>query len=454
MSGRILIVDDVATNRVILAAKLTAAYFDVVFAETGAEALDKCRTERPDLVLLDVLMPGFDGFETCRRIKGDPALAEIPVIMISTLLSAENRVAALKVGADDFYSRPENEGVLIARVRNLLRAKRVMDDLSLRGQALDDLGLVSALQTEGPALKTKPSLNVIEIATASLKPLIRATKLAKRYTLTYNDSAAKSPPDLVLIAADPSGPRHFRRIATLRADLATRAVPILLILPQSDPKAIAEALDLGANDVLVTPDQDRELTLRIDHWLDRKIREDRLRNRLQNSLSEAALDPLTGLHNRRYFERHFARTVAESEHSGKGFALLMIDIDKFKRVNDKHGHQAGDDILCELAERLNSNLRSVDLVARIGGEEFLVAMPGTTRAEAMAAAERLRNLIATQPFLSKPGSPGITLTASIGLVCDRDVAGPLARLTDAADQAMYRSKHKGRNMVTVFSFAA
>lgn len=452
MSGRILIVDDVATNRLILSAKLTKAYFDVVFAENRREALTKIHRQNPDLVLLNNRRSAADGLETCKRIRKDAQLANIPIIMIASHFSRDDRLAALRAGADDFFARPENDRVLLARVRNLMRSKRVLDDLALRGQALDDLGFEMRTQAGSSLRGNRPRITCHGAQSQERQQVVGDPNLQQRYT--FADDTATTTADLFLIVADPIERSHNKRIARIRAELQTRNVPIILLLAQCNDRMIAEALDLGANDALVLPVNPAELALRIDHWLARKSREDMLREQLQTSLSEAALDPLTGLHNRRYFERHFARAIRNADQSGKGFALLMIDIDNFKRVNDAFGHATGDAILRQLAERLNANLRGVDLIARIGGEEFLVAMPATTRSEAMIAAERLRHLIADMPFSTVHPEQSLRITASIGLVCDKELRAPLTRLTDAADRAMYRSKSEGRNMVTLSSFAA
>ena len=128
MSGRVLVVDDVATNRLLLRAKLSSAYYDVVVAENGQQALEMARSEQPDMVMLDVMMPEMDGFEVCMILKSNPDTAHIPVIMVTALDTPEERIRGLEAGADDFLSKPFNDLALFARVRNLMRMKMMFDD--------------------------------------------------------------------------------------------------------------------------------------------------------------------------------------------------------------------------------------------------------------------------------------------------------------------------------------
>src|SRR5476651_1251965 len=132
MSARILVVDDVEINVKLLGAKLASEYFDVLSASSGAAALLICEAELPDIVLLDVMMPEMDGFEVCRRLKADPRTADIPVVMVTALSDAADRLRGLEAGADDFLTKPVNDIALFARVRSLIRLKRTVEELRLR----------------------------------------------------------------------------------------------------------------------------------------------------------------------------------------------------------------------------------------------------------------------------------------------------------------------------------
>ncbi|MEO0503200.1 MAG: GGDEF domain-containing protein, partial [Pseudomonadota bacterium] len=193
----------------------------------------------------------------------------------------------------------------------------------------------------------------------------------------------------------------------------------------------------------------------------RKMMTDALRATVRTGIEASVIDPLTGLHNRRYAMPHVTRIAERAQRTGKPFALMIADMDHFKRINDQYGHAAGDAVLIEVANRLRSNLRAVDLVARIGGEEFLMVLPGVTLKNARAAAKRLCRRVGT-PAIAIPGqSQPINATISIGLVvCDTDTGLPRGMaltaeaLLDRADRALYDAKAEGRNRVTLCRPAA
>ena len=164
MSGRVLVVDDVATNRLLLRAKLSSAYYDVVVAENGTQALEMARGEQPDMVMLDVMMPDMDGFQVCKTLKAAEETAHIPVIMVTALDTPEERIRGLEAGADDFLSKPFNDLALFARVRNLMRMKMMFDELRLRDMTSRELGLADLVsepeadnEPGGPILLAPPS---------------------------------------------------------------------------------------------------------------------------------------------------------------------------------------------------------------------------------------------------------------------------------------------------------
>src|SRR5947207_1736034 len=146
MTARVLVVDDILSNVKLLEAKLSAEYFEVITAYNGLECLAKM-SGAPDIVLLDVMMPGMDGFEVCRRIKGDPKTAHIPVVMVTALDQPSDRVAGLGAGADDFLTKPVDDAALFARVRSLVRLKMMTDELRLREATGQSMGLIDPAET-------------------------------------------------------------------------------------------------------------------------------------------------------------------------------------------------------------------------------------------------------------------------------------------------------------------
>ncbi len=291
MSARILVVDDNPLNLRMLADWLATEHYVVNTATDGFEALAKIAAERPDIVLLDVVMPELNGFEVCRRIKADPTMADIPVIMVTALSDVDDLVRGFDAGAEDFVTKPFNFDALMARVRSQLRRKR-----------------------------------------------------------------------------------QYERI-----------------------------------------------------------------------VEEALVDPLTCAFNRRYFDAHAPRMAARCRAARNPVAVLMIDVDNLKQINDARGHSAGDRVLKEVVDRFTSALRPSDLVARMGGDEFVVVMPETDQDAALQIAERLRSRIGDTPV------EGVAVTVSVGAAASRpDEEEELDATLQRADAALYEAKRAGGNRVIAY----
>ena len=205
MSGRVLVVDDVATNRLLLRAKLSSAYYDVVVAENGLQALEMARGEQPDMVMLDVMMPDMDGFAVCAALKAAEETAHIPVIMVTALDTPEERIRGLEAGADDFLSKPFNDLALFARVRNLMRMKMMFDELRLRDMTSRELGLVDLVGE--PEVDVEPSGPIL-IAPPDDAPRAALGRAAER--------AAAHPDDRHPFRARGAEPRAARAARLLR----------------------------------------------------------------------------------------------------------------------------------------------------------------------------------------------------------------------------------------------
>jgi len=240
----------------------------------------------------------------------------------------------------------------------------------------------------------------------------------------------------------------LRLVTQCRASEAYRQLPILLIGDDGDLNRLAKGLELGANDYLVRPVDRNELLARTGTQVRRKRLQDRLQQNYQRSFSLALTDELTGLYNRRYLFAHLDELMERINQGGASAAVLLFDIDHFKKVNDTHGHAAGDDVLRELAARTTNSVRSVDLVARLGGEEFAVVMPETDITSAAEVAERLRLAVAIDRFVVRANGKELDITISVGVAAaeagdDRD------RLLARADEALYGAKTAGRNRVII-----
>ncbi len=462
MSGRVLVVDDVATNRLLLRAKLSSAYFDVVVAENGLQALEIARAEQPDIVMLDVMMPELDGYEVCKILKSQEETAHIPVIMVTALDTPEERVRGLEVGADDFLSKPFNDLALFARVRNLMRMKMMFDELRLRDLTSRELGLTDfvseqevELEMGGPILVAPPTLELGTLwATQLREQLSIPTIVTYSEREAMNISRLELPDVFVVHQSLMEGGDGLRLVSSLRSRPETRQSAVVLVVDNGDVRTASKGLELGASDYIESPFDMNELIARIRSQLRRKRYSDRLRSNVRNGLMLAVIDPLTGIYNRRYASQHMLRVMERAQETDGVFAVMMIDLDKFKSVNDRYGHDAGDAVLREFSRRLQENIRGVDLVARFGGEEFFVAMPDVDAVTAGQAAERIRRAIEGAPVALPGGRDMVNMTVSIGVAIATAADTDAEAIIKRTDSALYASKEAGRNRVSFFSRAA
>ena len=453
MSARVLVVDDIAPNVKLLEAKLTSEYYDVVTAMSGQEALDKAKETRPDLILLDVMMPGMDGFEVCSRLKEDPELSHIPVVMVTALTDSEDRVKGLDSGADDFLSKPVNDIALMARVRSLVRLKMAMDEWRTRENTATQLGVVN----EGTSLMDQNVSNAHILVVEDMEfeiEKIKATIESQGNSLTLKSTglealqAAKEEDfELIVISLNLQDEDGLRLCSHLRSNERTRGVPILMIGSDDDMPRIAHGLEIGAHDYILRPIDRNELMARVRTQVRRKRFQEKLRTSFELSLNMALTDTLTGLYNRRYFEVHLSKILEQNMVAQKPLGLLYLDIDHFKSFNDTYGHNVGDEVLKIFGQRLTDNLRSFDLVARLGGEEFVAVLPDTSVDTAHTIAERLRRSITDAPFRTSHNEP-LDITTSVGgVVIEPGTQNTITQVLERADAQLYLAKNGGRNSV-------
>jgi two-component system, cell cycle response regulator len=451
MIGRVLVVDDILANVKLLQARLSAEYFDVLSAYSGEEALEVLQSERVDVVLLDVMMPGMDGFEVCRRIKTSTRTTHVPVVMVTALDQTCDKVQGLEAGADDFISKPVDDIALITRVKNLAHLKRLYDEMMLRASTQGQIG---ALPGATPGwLKAENGGRILLVEDSERATRLILAVLGKLHGVQVEANVpaalahlAQEPCDLIIVSLNLAAADGLRLCSQVRALERTRHLPIIVIVQPGEDARLLRALDMGANDYLTRPVDRNELLARVRTQMRRKGRSDYLRDRLEESVELAATDALTGLHDRRYLETHFAALAEHAQTACQPLSLVLVDIDNFKSINDTYGHDAGDGILRQLATRLRRNTRSIDLVCRIGGEEFVIVMPGSGLEAACQAGERLRACIAAEPFQTA-GEPMLKVTASVGVARLDEAHGALQALFKRADQALYVAKRGGRNRV-------
>jgi len=453
MTARILVVDDIEANRDLLETRLTAEYFNVITASDGQEALSTCAETPVDLVLLDIMMPGIDGFEVCEQLKANAATCHIPVVIVTALDEMADRVRGLQAGADDFLTKPVDEMQLLVRVKSLLRLKMLTDELRLRAVTARDIGLDTLLSDKGDEGRAKPKVLVVDERESSFERLVKP--LRKNFEIVHAAepqsavmTAAEGDFDCVFVTARFTEFDALRICSQLRSLDRTRFVPIILVAETDDDDLVKRGLELGVNDYIVRPVDPNELTARLRTQVRRKRYHDSLRDNVAASIELAVTDGLTGLHNRRYLDTHLETLVARALNRDKQLSLLITDIDRFKDVNDTHGHDAGDDVLREFARRLRINVRGMDLACRYGGEEFVIVMPDTPPHVAAEVAERLRAQIESDGFSIENGARSIEVTVSVGVTSLIQSEAETAKaLLKRADEALYEAKQSGRNRV-------
>lgn len=451
MTGVILVVDDVSANVKLLEAKLSNEYYDVLTAKDGYEALKQAKEHKPDLILLDVMMPGMDGFETCSRLKSDPELSHIPVVMVTALSEPSDRVQGLESGADDFVTKPINDTALFARVKSLIRIKVLIDELRLRDQSGSQMGVMNDLV---PVNFDPTGSKVWLVDDDVVQSRYMKEKLDEFYKVEmfedHRDAierARTEDVDLVIISSMLTEIDGLRLATQLKAVERMRHVPVVMLVDEQETNLMLKALELGVNDYLIVPVDFNEMLARAKTQIRRKKYQDALKLNYQESVSMAITDGLTGLYNRHYLDTHLKNMVSSSLEKHKHMSLIIMDMDYFKPVNDTYGHDVGDEILRQLSQVIINETRSSDLVARFGGEEFVVLMPETPFKNAYDVADRIRKMVEYTPFKVSHEVGELNKTISIGLASLNLEGDTAEQLLKRADNALYEAKHGGRNQI-------
>ena len=288
---------------------------------------------------------------------------------------------------------------------------------------------------------------------AAIRALVRRMLVAGGHTVVEAAHGADAlaacrqhQPDVVLLDVEMPGMSGWDVLAAMKADPALSDVPVVFLTGRSDTADMVDGLRLGAHDYLRKPCEPTELLARVQAAARVKRLQDELRQRNEELDLISRTDALTGLRNRRHVEEYLARLVSLARRHAEPIAVLLVDIDHFKSVNDGHGHDAGDAVLREVAGRMVGSVRLEDMIGRWGGEEFLVVLPNTAAQGAAELAERLRQVVADEPY-GLPDGGAISVTISLG--CAASVIDDAATLVRSADAALYEAKESGRDRVVV-----
>ncbi|MCP5074790.1 MAG: diguanylate cyclase [Rhodobacteraceae bacterium] len=456
MPGQILIVDPVITTRVVLKAQLTAEFYTVDLAGDIESARGILAKSPPDAVILRYEIEEGFGFSTCKELKGNPLLSHIPILLLCNNLEDMFWNTAFQIGVEEIVPISPNYELLHARLAMLIRKKEAVEEIRVRQRTYADIGFAEE------SLSFPPFPLPLTIGCADAKQLIPAGKsdvldrlLRRDFPgLEWTDNTGK-PCEIQVIDERQLGQHQaLQRLCELHSASSQSPAKSLYVSCQSNNLANTRATELGAADYIVAPYATAELALRLRRlgWL--RHLEIQAQQQENNRLKQALCDPLTGLYNRRYALHYLENLLHKAKSDLRSVTVMMLDIDNFKAVNDKFGHQTGDRVISETARRLAENLRNADLVARVGGEEFLVVLTDTPDHQAYSIAERMRRKIHSLPFPVGESLVPLNVSISIGVAFASVGRRSSSEMIQRADRALYQSKDRGRNVVTFLADAA
>jgi diguanylate cyclase (GGDEF)-like protein/PAS domain S-box-containing protein len=441
-AGRtILIVDDNPANLSVIVDHLEEEGLLVSVAQGGEEALQRAQFVKPDLILLDVMMPGIDGFETCRHLKAKEATRGIPVIFMTALADIHDKVAAFAAGGVDYVSKPFQVEELLARVRTHLDLRAVQQQLLEQNRLLQDE--IGARRGAEEALRASELRYRRLFETASDGIILidpesgRITDVNPALTAMVNQAPSQLLGQ-VLWERPPfsSNPSCKTAFAELQRREHTR------VGDWSLDNGRGTSVDVEVNGSLYQVDGRKVIQCNLRDITDRKEAEARIRYM-------ALHDALTGLANRTLFEDRLGQAIAQARRHQAQTAVLLLDLDRFKHINDSLGHHIGDQLLEEFAMRLRTCLRESDTAARLGGDEFAVCLPELGSLEdAEAVAKKILGVLQA-PFLIEQHE--LNVGGSIGIACYPEDGIDHGTLLRAADTAMYDAKAHGRGTYRFFT---
>ena len=450
MSGHVLIIDAMSNRRIRMQAVLDTACYKLSFAETQLDGLSQIKSDVPDVVIIAHDLPGLKLVKFCQLLRDAPALQFISVVVAVPRENQSARLAALSAGAADVIEYSVDKSELQARIRNYVRTLQASQEIRQRTGPTQDLGFSEDQVAFASAYKIA-IVRDSNLEGAADKSTEDTHWAGANITHVSHDAARRGLPETcdVIVLYETKNPAERRdTLGTLRTQAVSRHASILYVTSETN-EFDRSPLDLGAQDQVSSSVTTQEIQLRIKRLANRKRIEDSARAEISILGEKAYKDAMTGLHNRRYAMEYLGKQDRLRAEHPSAWAILMVDIDHFKRVNDTHGHAAGDEILVQLATALKSHLRDGDMIARYGGEEFLVVLTNIGANEARSVADRLRKKVASQPMQFENGTH-VWTTVSIGLAhANRSNALGSKDMISAADAALYRAKSAGRNNLWV-----
>lgn len=420
---KILIVDDEPLNISIVAEILRDEY-DLLVATNGEKVLQIVSTDdpKPDLILLDIMMPGMSGFEVAKELKKNLDTANIPIIFLTAKHDNESIVKGFEIGAVDFVSKPFQKEELLVRLKNTLqifnlrnalnraleKSQQYTKTIESQMRLIDKNIIISSTDLEGKIIEVSDAF--CKISGFSKEKLMGKTHRILRH------------PDM------PSS------LFVKLWDTITQGDTWHGEIKNQSKNGSCYWLDILISPIVDELGNKRGYTAISQNITDKKRVEEL-----------SITDQLTQLHNRMYLENNFSKEIKRAKRYNHTFAVIMVDIDHFKDVNDTFGHDVGDNVLVTISKLLSDNIRETDILGRWGGEEFLIICPHTSNTEAYALAEKLRASIETHP-IDVIGNKSCSFGISVFDLNDESYKEAVKH----ADEALYKAKKNGRNQVVTY----
>ena len=444
--NRILIVDDEPLNVKLLAAILSADSYEIDSAFSGEQALEKVNEACPDLILLDIMMPGIDGFEVTRRLKDNFETKDIPIILITAFDIADYKVIGHEAGADEFLNKPVKAPELKSRVKSLLRTKECQDKLKLQQKTKSDgicnikeKTLISENVTSSVllAFDDEDDANSINLFLHGQSYQVFAANSAQDAIALSNQRQI----DLILLDGMFEGEKCFEICNRLKEGEQTANTQILVVAESEYLESKHEQFEFWSDDFLIKPVNVHELRARVKALLKKKTFLDRIYADPDEGVRSAITDSLSGLANYSYFKHFLDHEIKRSFRDNGPVALIMMELNDVKDHPNRGGHLAGEELLNRLGKLIKENIRDVDLGARCKEMQFGIVLTNTNKNGAMMVADRLKGLIQKQFLINTENIPANNLALHMGVAVYPNDADSLELLINEAGKEALESKN-------------